>query len=95
MTKVPIGCFYHRTRELHNSHLEKNIDFAYAPKIKKLDLLLSKLFKMDNFLDDNEDNFTDIPFSERLSLFNQWNFKRKKQKVSLFLEGYQEEEVEV
>ena len=63
------------------SHLEKNIDFAYAPKMKKVDVLLSgNYFKMDNFLDDNEDNFTDIPFSERLSLFNQWNFKRKSQK---------------
>ena len=63
------------------SHLEKNIDFAYAPKMQKVDVLISgNYFKMDNFLDDNKDNFTDIPFSKRLSLFNQWNFNRKSQK---------------
>ena len=51
-------------------------------KNEKVDVLLSgNYFKMDNFLDDNKDNFTDIPFSERLSLFNQWNFKRKTKKV--------------
>ena len=75
------------------SHLEKNIDFAYAPKMKKLDVLLSgNYFKMDNFLDDNKDNFTDIPFSERLSLFNQWNFKRKSsKKLSLSAKYFQED----
>ena len=47
---------------------------------------------MDNFLDDNKDNFTDIPFSKRLSLFNQWNFNRKSQKkFSLSAKYYQED----
>ena len=75
------------------SHLEKNIDFAYAPKMQKVDVLISgNYFKMDNFVDDNKDNFTDIPFSERLSLFNQWNFKRKSQKnLSLSAKYYQED----
>ena len=75
------------------SHLEKNIDFAYAPKMQKVDVLIfGNYFKMDNFLDDNKDNFTDIPFSERLSLFNQWNFKRKSQKkFSLSAKYYQED----
>lgn len=63
------------------THEEKNIDFSYAPKMKKVDMLLSgNLFQMNNFLDDNFDNFSDIPLSERLSLFNQWNFKRKSEK---------------
>ena len=63
------------------SHQEQNIDFAYAPKMKKADMLLSgNFFQMNNFLDDNDDNFSDIPLSERLSLFNQWNFKRKSNK---------------
>ena len=75
------------------SHLEKNIDFAYAPKMEKVDVLFSgNYFKMDNFIDDNDDNFTDIPFSERLSLFNQWNFKMKSQKsFSLSAKYYQED----
>ena len=64
-----------------SSHLEKNMDFSYAPKMNKVDMLLSgNYFHMNNFLDDNKDNFSDIPLSERLSLFNQWNFKRKSNK---------------
>ena len=63
------------------SHQEKNIDFAFAPKMNKVDMLFSgNLFQMSHFLDDNSDNFSDIPLSERLSLFNQWNFKRKSEK---------------
>ena len=63
------------------SHQEKNIDFAFAPKMNKVDMLFSgNLFQMSHFLDDNADNFSDIPLSERLSLFNQWNFKRKSEK---------------
>ncbi|MDB2368766.1 TonB-dependent receptor [Flavobacteriales bacterium] len=63
------------------SHQEKNIDFAFAPKMNKVDMLFSgNLFQMSHFLDDNADNFSDIPLSERLILFNQWNFKRKSEK---------------
>ena len=93
LTKDPSDVSTIEIESFITSHLEKNIDFAYAPKMKKVDVLLSgNYFKMDNFLDDNEDNFTDIPLSERLSLFNQWNFKRKSQKnLSLSAKYYQED----
>ena len=93
LTKEPLDVSTIELESFITSHLEKNIDFAYAPKMKKVDVLLSgNYFKMDNFLDDNKDNFTDIPFSERLSLFNQWNFKRKSQKkFSLSAKFYQED----
>ena len=93
ITKDPIDVHTLELESFITSHLEKNIDFSYAPKMKKLDVLLSgNYFKLDNFLDDNKDNFTDIPFSERLSLFNQWNFKRISQKkLSLSAKYYQED----
>jgi len=93
LTKDPLDVSTVEIESFITSHLEKNIDFAYAPKMKKVDVLLSgNYFKMDNFLDDNDDNFTDIPLSERLSLFNQWNFKRKNQKnLSLSAKYYQED----
>ena len=93
LTKDPSDVSTIEIESFITSHLEKNIDFAYAPKMEKVDVLLSgNYFKMDNFLDDNEDNFTDIPLSERLSLFNQWNFKRKSQKnLSLSAKYYQED----
>ncbi len=93
ITKDPIDVYTIELESFITSHLEKNIDFSYAPKMKKLDVLLSgNYFKLDNFLDDNKDNFTDIPFSERLSLFNQWNFKRISQKkLSLSAKYYQED----
>ncbi|MGB1931848.1 MAG: TonB-dependent receptor [Flavobacteriales bacterium] len=93
LTKDPSDVSTIELESFITSHLEKNIDFAYAPKLEKVDILLSgNYFKMDNFIDDNKDNFTDIPFSERLSLFNQWNFKRNSQKsFSLSAKYYQED----
>ena len=75
------------------SHKEKNIDFTYAPKMKKVNMLFSgNFFHMNHFLDDNNDNFSDVPFSERLSLFNHWNVKRKTNKdLSISVKYYKED----
>ena len=93
ITKDPVDVSIIELESFITSHFEKNIDFAYAPKMNKVDVLLSgNYFKMDNFIDDNDDNFTDIPFSERLSLFNQWIIKRKNQKsFSVSAKYYQED----
>jgi outer membrane receptor for ferrienterochelin and colicins len=46
------------------SHLEKNIDFSFAPKSERLNVLFSgNAYFMKNFLDDNKDLFSDIPLS--------------------------------
>lgn len=75
-----------------NSHQEKNLDFAIAPKMKNVSMLFSgNLHDMQNFVDENNDNFTDIPFSERLSLFNRWSFKRKDGKKTEFSAKYYNE----
>ena len=76
-----------------NSDQEKNLDFAYAPKMKNADMLFSgNLYSMTNFIDDvGDDGFTDIPFSERLSLFNRWSVKRKSGKSLDFSAKYYNE----
>ena len=73
---IELGVFF-------NSDLEKNLDFAYAPKIKNVNMLLSgNLYSMTNFMDEvgdftGGDGFSDIPLSKRLSLFNRLSLKRK------------------
>ncbi len=75
------------------SHFEKNIDFSIAPKFKKVDMLFSgNVFSMNHFLDDNNDNFSDIPLSNRLSLFNKWSLTRKSEKTLSFSAKYYNED---
>lgn len=75
-----------------SSHEEKNLDFAYAPKMNKVDMLFSgNLYNMQKFIDENDDTFPDVPFSERLSLFNRWSFKRKSGKALGFSSKYYNE----
>ena len=74
------------------SHLEKNMDFSFAPKLAKSDVLLSgNLFQMQNFIDSNNDNFSDVPLSKRLSLFNRWSINRKSNKKLHFSAKYFQE----
>ena len=76
-----------------NSDKEKNLDFAYAPKMKNVDMLFSgNLYSMTNFIDDvGDDGFADIPFSDRLSLFNRWSVKRMSGKALDFSAKYYNE----
>jgi len=38
-------------------------------------------FNYQNLVDNNGDNFTDVPLQNRISVFNKWNFKRKDNKI--------------
>lgn len=74
------------------SHFEKNIDFSIAPKFKNLNTILSgNYFQMNTFLDDNNDNFTDVPFTEKINLFNKWFFDRVSNKELSFSAKYYSE----
>lgn len=64
------------------THHEKNIDFAITPKMGKLSTLIGgNYFHMNNFIDANIDDFSDVPFNHRISLFNKWSLKRKDNRV--------------
>ncbi len=74
------------------SHGESNLDFAARPQIGKLQGLFSgNYYRMQNRLDSNNDNFTDIPLSQRLSLFNKWTVLRKNNRKASFAAKYYHE----
>lgn len=66
------------------SHLESNTDIATSLfKNKKINALLSiNYYYNQKRLDKNNDNFTDIPLNNRLSIFNKWEIIRKNKKTN-------------
>lgn len=61
-----------------NTHSEWNADFSVAPKMGKVQTLLSgNVYRMNNRLDFNGDLFTDVPLASRVALFNKWTVTRK------------------
>lgn len=60
-----------------NSQQERNLDFSAAAPIAKAKVLLGgNYYGMRNRLDQNGDNFTDVPLADRISLFNKWQWDR-------------------
>ena len=76
-----------------SSDLEKNIDFAFSPKTSRFKIMLSgNYYNLNQFIDNNNDTFSDVPLSQRISLFNKWSFSRKDKKVFSFsLKAYNED----
>lgn len=75
------------------SDQEVNLDMAIAPRIGKVKTLISgNYYSLDNRIDDIQDNFTDIPLSERLALFSKFQLDRPDNKTaSLALRYYTED----
>ncbi len=62
-----------------SSHLERMIDLAIAPKLGKWNGLVSwNQFNMNNFINENEDDFSDIIHLDRTSIFTKWSLQRPK-----------------
>jgi outer membrane receptor for ferrienterochelin and colicins len=77
ITKKPADVSLLDINAYGTSHLEKNLDLALAPKWKKAQMLLSgNYYHMDNFIDENFDDFSDVTMDSRVSLFNKWTFDR-------------------
>ncbi|QHT67968.1 TonB-dependent receptor [Rhodocytophaga rosea] len=74
-SKMPIINF----NIFYTTHRELNTDLAVTPRISdKITTTFSANYYRNQYrLDKNEDNFTDVPLTERLSLFNKWVFERK------------------
>ena len=62
---------------------EYNLDIGTKINVgKKSSLLLGiNYFKYDNPIDNNRDNFTDLTLQDRISIFQKWNFTRKKSRI--------------
>lgn len=57
---------------------EKNLDVSLAGKIGKASTLLGiNQFHFANARDINNDNFTDVPLQQRISVFNKWELPQK------------------
>lgn len=67
---------------------EHNLDIGYTFNLgKRADVLTGiNYFNYSNPIDNNGDNFTDLPLQDRISIFQKWNIRRKSGK-SLSLAG--------
>ncbi|MDO1444912.1 TonB-dependent receptor [Rhodocytophaga aerolata] len=63
----------------YTTHHEWNTDLAFSPRISKniATTFSANYYRNQYRLDNNGDNFTDIPLNERVSLFTKWHFTRK------------------
>lgn len=63
----------------YSSHKEANLDVSGKLKIgKKWNALVSgNVYNFQHRLDENQDNFTDVPLAQRISLFSRWSMNRK------------------
>lgn len=70
---MPLAYF----NSFYTSHQEFNGDLAITPRIgNKLSTTISANYYNNQYrMDFNNDNFTDIPLNDRLSLFNKWEYK--------------------
>lgn len=68
---------------MSTSFLETNLDLGIKSNIKnKADILTGiNYFNYNTPFDYNNDNFTDVTLSEKISIFQKWNFKRKNNKL--------------
>ena len=83
ITKSPEEASALSFNTFYTSHKEFNLDVATASSLsEKLQTLVSgNYFRNNQLLDDNNDNFTDIPLNTRVSLFNKWTLKRKENRA--------------
>ena len=93
ITKKPEDVSKYEIDTYLTSDLEKNIDFYFSSKTINFNMLFSgNYYSLNHFKDDNLDTFSDIPLSERISLFNKWSFNRQsKKRLSLSVKAYRED----
>lgn len=73
----------------YNSHQELKTNFAFTPKLGKriFTSLSGDYYFNDLRIDNNGDNFTDIPLNNRISVFNKWQINNKKDQTVFSLAG--------
>ena len=83
ITKNAVSAAQFSADVFSTSYLEHNIDLGAKFKIGKKTIALFGLnyFKFGNRVDFDNDNFTDISLSDRISLFQKWTFERKNNKL--------------
>lgn len=66
-----------------SSHLENNLDLGLNLRIhpKVSVFTTGNYYYFNQTIDQNKDNFTDIPLQNRYSIFQKWSFERKNKRV--------------
>jgi len=83
ITKNPINAPLFSADFFTTSYLENNLDLGMKFKIGEnaTAIIGVNYFKYGNRVDEDNDNFTDVTLSDRISIFQKWNFKRKENRV--------------
>jgi len=78
ITKNPTNAPTFSADYFTTSYFESNLDLATKFNVgkKAISLIGINYFNYDQVIDKDKDNFTDVTLSERISVFNKWNFKR-------------------
>ncbi|MBF4506197.1 TonB-dependent receptor [Flavobacterium sp. JLP] len=83
ITKNPTNAPLFSADIFMTSYLETNVDLGmkFNPSKKATTLLGLNYFNYNQVIDKDKDNFTDVTLSERISIFNKWNFKRNNNRL--------------
>lgn len=78
ITKNPTNAPVFSADYFTTSYFESNLDLGmkFNAGKKAISLIGVNYFNYDQVIDKDQDNFTDVTLSERISLFNKWSFKR-------------------
>ena len=83
ITKNPINAALFSADYFTTSYLENNLDLGFKFNVgkKATSILGLNYFKYGNRVDNDNDNFTDVTLSDRISLFQKWSFNRQENKL--------------
>ncbi|MDQ1167991.1 TonB-dependent receptor [Flavobacterium sp. SORGH_AS_0622] len=83
ITKNPTNAPVFSADYFTTSYFESNLDLGmkFNPTKKSTTLLGINYFNYDQVIDKDNDNFTDVTLSERISIFNKWSFQRNHKRL--------------
>ncbi|WP_264552948.1 TonB-dependent receptor [Flavobacterium sp. N2038] len=83
ITKNPTNAPVFSADVFTTTYLETNVDLGmkFSPTKKSTTLLGINYFNYNQVVDKDHDNFTDVTLSDRISIFNKWNFQRNNNRL--------------
>ncbi len=94
ITKEPSHTPLAHVNSYYTTHGQSNTDVALSPDIgsKVHTMVSANYYRNQQRIDENGDNFTDIPLTERISLFNKWQIDRPGGRKATFAARYYSED---
>ncbi|WJS95675.1 TonB-dependent receptor [Flavobacterium johnsoniae] len=83
ITKNPTNAPTFSADYFTTSYFESNLDLGTKFNVgkKATSIIGINYFNYDQVIDKDNDNFTDVTLSERISIFNKWSFKRNQNRL--------------